>query len=293
MSRDTSVQRRLERLGATRVRGGLLSTEEAAALADVGLHPVSEVIGAIASTVSGFGLYGPGSASPWGGSGSGLGLGYRTHTSSTSNSRYGLPTAVTAFKSGNRSALNRMLAEARAVGADGVVGVKVQRTVSYAGGMQMWSFLAIGTAVRSAGRTHPSVPFTTDLSGAQTAAAIRGGWVPVSYLAVPCIGIRYLDAQSSMQLRALATNGEIDAFSDVVNTTRHQARQDFARAAAEAHADGAVLSGMTLRLEGGLDQITCVAEVTITGTALARFRAPATRARTPLMVIPLARGRGI
>jgi uncharacterized protein YbjQ (UPF0145 family) len=193
---------------------------------------------------------------------------------------------MTALKEGYRTALSRLVAEARAVGADGVVGIRITRATIRSGTPPLWSFLAVGTAIRSVGRTRAGSPFTTDLSPAQTVAALRGGWVPVSFLACPVKAIRWVDTSSRRQRRITAANGEIDAYTEAVNACRHQARTDFAKAARAVHADAAVMGAMTLRIgpSPGLADVTVV----ITGTALARFAAGGATAQ-PLTVIPLSR----
>ena len=302
-SGDSGIRRRLHRLRENRIRGGLLTVEEAAALASVGFEPVSEVIGAVASTVTPSGFYRsyPGFFPPTTPfqrqkyyNQPHVPAPVRTYTSSSSNVSVGVPQSITALKAGYRTALNRLNAEAGAAGADGVVGIRVERTISHSGGTQLWSFVAVGTAVRSTGHTHTANPFTTSMSAAGVAAAVRGGWVPVSLVIAPVMAIRWIDPasriQSSMtQIRGLAVNVEVDAYTDVVNTCRHQARQDFAAAARQVHADGAVLSDMTLEFEADRKESFCTASVTVTGTAMARLivrhHPPA-----PLTIIPLTGG---
>jgi uncharacterized protein YbjQ (UPF0145 family) len=295
---------RLERLRGRTIRTGLLSVEEATALAGVGFEPVSEVIGAIASTVTPRGFYASGAVTfqqqrsynqPVG-----VGAGYsllnawdlRTYTSSSGNRQVGTPPELTALKAGYRTALARLGSEARAVGADGVVGITIERTVGHSGGTQLWSFLALGTAVRSTGRTHTANPFTTTQSAAAVAAGIRGGWIPVSVLFCPVMGIRYVDWASRTARRGLLSNAEVEAFTDVVNTCRHQARQDFAAAARAVRADGAVMTDMTLALEAERQEPVCNATVIISGTALARFGVRGDRP-PPLTIMPLSRGSSL
>jgi uncharacterized protein YbjQ (UPF0145 family) len=211
----------------------------------------------------------------------------RTYTSSLGNIAVGTPSTITVLKAGYRTALDRLVAEARAVGADGVVGVRITRgRARTASAVPLLSFLAVGTAVRSVGRTRATTPFTTDLSPAQTAAALRRGWVPVSYLACPVTAIRWVDADSRRQRRISAPNGEIGAHTQAVNHCRHQARTDFTKAARAVHADAAVMRAMTLSLgpSPGVAEVTVV----VTGTALARFARRDTSAE-PLTIIPLSR----
>lgn len=287
------IQRRLDRLRKQRVSSGLSTVEGSAALSTVGFEQVSEVVGAAAFVVSTTGFYTVG-ARPWSSSSTGPTAwrtggsrsAPRTYTSSAASVAVGTPPMMTALKEGYRTALSRLVAEARAVGADGVVGVRITRTRVDSGNAPLLSFLAVGTAIRSVGRTRAGTPFTTDLSPAQTVAALRGGWIPVSYLACPVKAIRWVDTSSRRQRRIFAANGEIDAHTEAVNACRHQARTDFAKAARAVHADAAVMGAMTLSIgpSPGVAEVTVV----ITGTALARFAGGGGTAE-PLTVMPLSR----
>ncbi|MDT4982459.1 MAG: hypothetical protein QOG07_4338 [Pseudonocardiales bacterium] len=271
----------MARLRDSPIRGGLLSVEEAAALATAGFEPVSEVLGAVANRVNPRGSYSVTLGRRF------LSPDYRTFTSSSKNAA-GISPAMSAVKAGYRTALRRLRSEAIAVGADGVVGVRLSTTVVQDGEFPIWGFLALGTAVRAAGSVHTPNPFTTDLSGAQTAAAIRSGWIPVSYLITPCRAIRVVDPLSIKQRARTAPNGEVDAYTDAVTTCRRQARTDFLRAAENVHAHGAVLSTMSLDVHLETKDVA-IAEVTISGTALARFTVPDV-APGSLTIIPLKAG---
>ena len=64
-------------------------------------------------------------------------------------------------------AMTRMEAEADALGADGMVGVRLE-VGRYEWGESLAEFLAVGTAVRApteSHRTPKGLPFTSDLSG--------------------------------------------------------------------------------------------------------------------------------
>src|SRR3954451_22537448 len=72
-----------------------------------------------------------------------------------------------AMYSGREMAMKRMVAEAAAVGADGVVGLRLE-LVMFEGGQEILEFMAVGTAVRSianpgASRAPNGEPFTSDL----------------------------------------------------------------------------------------------------------------------------------
>jgi uncharacterized protein YbjQ (UPF0145 family) len=277
------VSGRLRRLAEQKISTGLLSVPDSAALASVGFESVTEVIGAVANNVSPGGFVGLGirtwsDSTTWN----------QTRTSSSHNARFATPATLTALKTGYRIALSRLAAEAVAARADGVIGVTMKRSVTHGNGAQLWSFLAVGTAVRSIGSTHTQSPFTTDFSGTEFAASVRGGLLPLSLLIVPCMAIRWIDPQSRVQRKRLAVNGEIDAYTDLINTCRHQARQDFAAAARNVRADAAVLSDMTLGFEIDSPEPVCTASVTVTGTALTEFQLR-TQGRNTLTIMPLGR----
>jgi uncharacterized protein YbjQ (UPF0145 family) len=283
------IARRLRGLARRRTSSGLLSVEESAALSSVGFEQVSEVMGAVAYAVTPGGYYPAGlrtkqyglSSVPW--TVGPTGRGPRTYISSRPTAAVGVPPKITAFKAGYRTSLGRLVEEAKAVGADGVVGVRVTRSRIRSGGLPVWSFVAIGTAIRSIGRSRAAAPFTTALPPAQVASALRAGWVPISYLACPVLALRWVDQSSSLQMGMTARNGEISAHTKVVNDCRHQARTDFADAARLVHADAAVMSAMSIDLAvRGPAEVTVV----ITGTALARFGRP--RALEPLTIMALS-----
>lgn len=288
----SGISRRLDRLRDQRIRGGLLTVEEAAALAAVGFEPVCEVIGAVARNVIPTGFYSSGAVpfqrQQYYNQPVGINPGDpRTFTSSGNNLAVGTPIAIIELKRGYREALDRLDAEARAAGADGVVDVRVTRTVTHGSGAQLWSFLAIGTAVRATGRVHAEHPFTSSLSAAQTAAALRGGWLPISVLIAPVMGIRYVGFPNRGRL---APNAEMVGITHAVNDTRRQARTDFEAQARAARADGAVMSSMFMDVEARSGEPSCTVSVMITGTALAQFKIRQERP-APLMIMPLNKGK--
>jgi uncharacterized protein YbjQ (UPF0145 family) len=283
------VRRRLARLGEMRVSSGMLSAPECAALAGVGFRQVSEVIGGVAISVQESGFFSAGLATPakfprgWQGGSDGA-----APPIYTSSGRSSVPSRIRAMRSGIRTALARLVEEARAVGADGVIDIRMDQTRTASAGISIWSFLASGTAVRSIGETHAATPFTSALSATQTASALRGGWVPLSYLTCPVMAVRWVEPASRKQERLSSANGEIGAYSDTVNVCRRQAGTDFAAAARAMGADGAVMADLTLELGPARD----MAEVSVfaTGTALVRFSGrggPET-----LTILPLAGVRG-
>jgi uncharacterized protein YbjQ (UPF0145 family) len=87
-------------------------------------------------------------------------------------------------------AMTRMEQEAAALGADGIVGVRLEITFRE-WGAHMAEFIAIGTAVRSAsGGNHRNVrglPFTSDLSGQDFYNLVQAGYMPVGLVIGSCV----------------------------------------------------------------------------------------------------------
>src|SRR5260370_9003465 len=79
-------------------------------------------------------------------------------------------------------AMTRMEEEANALGADGIVGVRLQIT-RYEWGEALAEFMAIGTAIRSRSgqsyRNPRGLPFTSDLSGQDLWKLLKPGYPPV------------------------------------------------------------------------------------------------------------------
>jgi uncharacterized protein YbjQ (UPF0145 family) len=94
----------------------------------------------------------------------------------------------TIFESGITTARNlamgRLVAEAQALGAHGVVGMRIRFERQRGGASQVGQleFTAIGTAVRRAGAPALPWPFTCHLSGQEFAKLLRVGIVPAAYV---------------------------------------------------------------------------------------------------------------
>ncbi len=87
-------------------------------------------------------------------------------------------------------AMTRMEQEAAALGADGIVGVRLEITFRE-WDAHMAEFIAIGTAVRSSsGGNHRNVrglPFTSDLSGQDFYNLVQAGYMPVGLVIGSCV----------------------------------------------------------------------------------------------------------
>src|ERR1043166_8257960 len=87
-------------------------------------------------------------------------------------------------------AMTRMEEEADQLGADGIVGVRLDVS-RYEWGGDLAEFIAIGTAVRHAGgvlhRAPNGRPFTSDLSGQDFYALIVGSYRPLGLVMGTCV----------------------------------------------------------------------------------------------------------
>ena len=87
-------------------------------------------------------------------------------------------------------AMTRMEEEANALGADGIVGVRLEVT-RHEWGEALAEFVAIGTAIRSRGgqsyRNARGMPFTSDLSGQDFWTLLQTGYRPVGMVMGNCV----------------------------------------------------------------------------------------------------------
>ena len=137
-------------------------------------------------------------------------------------------------------AMTRMEQEAAALGADGIVGVRLE--ISFREwGAHMAEFIAIGTAVRNRdGRNLRNVrglPFTSDLSGQDFYNLVQAGYMPVGLVIGSCVW--HVAYQGIRQwFKSVGNNIEMANYTQALYTARETA---MARMQAEA---------MSLRAEG-------------------------------------------
>ncbi len=282
---------RLQRFQASQVHTSLLGVAPALSIGVVGFEPVGEVMGCI---VQQMGWQGYGGCGMWMGPGWGGMYGPSTTVASRSSRFGGYGPYVDALTRGYDTALGRMVGEAKALGADGVVGVRltVDRLQN-----QTQEFVALGTAVRANSRRHPPTPFTTELPGTDVAKLMLAGWTPVAMRIGLEVAIRHDDYQTRMQAGSRlfnTANVEVTGYTELVQHSRGFARDRLLQHIRKLGADGVVVSDMRLRIweiEPGEGHIDHVAEASITGTAIARFRRSARPASSTLTMLPL-RNRG-
>jgi uncharacterized protein YbjQ (UPF0145 family) len=284
---------RIARAAANGVRTSLLPAVGAAGLEASGFDVVGEVLGTIVMQISWIGFGGCGYMPMTGGfGGTGWAFGPGTVTSGSGSRWAGYAPYVDALKAGRNTALDRMVSEAAALGADGVVGV---RFTDVRMENNKREFMALGTAVRSRGAQRPARPFTTDLGGQDVAKLLAAGWVPAGIAYGISVAIRHDDWRTQSQIGVFSGNTEVAGYTELMNHVRADARRDFARLAARLGGDSALMTSMWHQVweyevaEGHRDH---VAEAVITGNAIARFHAEAVAPVTnSLSILPLRSSR--
>jgi uncharacterized protein YbjQ (UPF0145 family) len=261
--------------------GSALTTSEFAAIRGAGFEPVGQVLGAAVYNIG----YSGGYACPSGGYGRMFGAVLGGPTQVSGRGGLGSYRPLTqAMYDARHKAISRMTAECAALGGHGVVGVRLTFGHFPLGGLE---FKAIGTAVRGVGAQAPPSPFTSDLSGQDFAKLIMAGWVPVGLALGISIGARHDDWVTVSQRSWGAGNAEVTGYTELVIRTRHDAQKKLESDVTRLGAQGVVVATNTLGIrerecpaqEGRKDHI---AEVTIIGTAIARFASGAAAAPPPV-----------
>jgi uncharacterized protein YbjQ (UPF0145 family) len=266
-----AAEARMAEIRSSGTWGSALSADEFAAIKSVGFEPVGQVLGAAVYNIG----YTGGFSCPggWAGYG-GYVTPYRSVTAVSGQGASGSfgPMVRTLYRA-RRQAIGRMEAECAQLGGHGVVGVMLTIGGFPAGGLE---FKAIGTAVRAPGGVPLRQPFTSDLSGQDFAKLIMAGWVPAGLALGISVGARHDDWLTVNQTSWASGNAEVSSYTELVNMTRHDARVQLEHEVRRMGAEGVVVRTMDLRIrerecpmqEHRRDHI---AEVTIIGTATARF----------------------
>ena len=273
---------RMQRFQADGISTSLLGVPGAVATTALGLPPVGEVMGCIVLHLGwqGYGCGAYGMSGNWS---------TGTVTSGQSMGLTGYRPYVDALYRGYDTALERMVIEAQAMGADGVVGVRLTVTHQGQGNRE---FVALGTAVRSTGEYHLARPFLTDRAGADVAKLLHAGWVPASIAIGISVAIRHDDYTTRSQASAWSQNVEVTGYTELVQHVRADARARFHAYAAKAGADVAIVSSMSLDIhsiepsDGHRDH---VAESVVIGSTLSQFHVGHTAPTRVLSMLPLRR----
>jgi len=139
-------------------------------------------------------------------------------------------------------AMTRMEEEAEQLGADGIVGVRLD-IGRYEWGEHLAEFIAVGRAVKHAeGALHraPSGrPFTSDLSGQEFWTLLQTGHRPVGMVMGSCV---YHVAHQSLRqsMRNMGQNVELANYTQALYDARELAMERMQAEALEAKAEGIV-----------------------------------------------------
>jgi uncharacterized protein YbjQ (UPF0145 family) len=257
----------LARFDATGLKTSLLSVAGAVGVESVGLSPIGEVMGCIVQNIGWTGGFSYGNMGGFVGS-----VSFQPY--------------VSALYHGYDTALARMTTEAKAMGADGIVGIRLTRSALAESGQE---FMALGTAVRANSTRRPRQLFTTELPGQDVAKLMYAGWVPARIAIGIAVESQFLDWASRSQMSVMAGNSEVNAYTQLINRVRAKSRQAFASHARGARADGAIVASMSLRSwhqEAGNTPLLC-AEASVFGTTIARFHTGRRAPTNALKIMPL------
>jgi uncharacterized protein YbjQ (UPF0145 family) len=139
-------------------------------------------------------------------------------------------------------AMTRMEEEANTLGADGIVGVRLQIT-RYEWGEALAEFMAIGTAIRSRSgqsfRNPRGIPFTSDLSGQDLWKLLKAGYRPVGMVMGNCV---YHVAHQSLGqwMKQVGQNVEMTYYTQAVYDARELAMERMQAEAMSLNAQGIV-----------------------------------------------------
>jgi uncharacterized protein YbjQ (UPF0145 family) len=182
-------------------------------------------------------------------------------------------------------AMTRMEEEADQLGADGIVGVRLD-IGRYEWGADLAEFISVGTAVKHRGgelhRAPNGRPFTSDLSGQDFAKLLRAGYRPVGLVMGNCV---YHVARQGMltSLKQMGKNVEMPNFTQALYEARELAMERMQREADEVQAGGIVGARIIERSHGWGSHVI---EFFAIGTAVVPTSAEH-EIEKPTMVLPL------
>jgi uncharacterized protein YbjQ (UPF0145 family) len=279
-SRDLpgTAQARLAQIRRSGTWGSALSTAEFTAIRSVGFVPVGQAFGAVVFSIKNTGSH---SCPSYRERSERLlaTAGYREPVVRTvvsgAKGKNAFRPLVRALYEARATAIDRMAAEAAALGAHGVVGVRLTAAPFPSGGLE---FSALGTAIRAPGGPAVQQPFTCELSGQDFTKLMLAGWAPVAIVVGISVGVRHFDDVTAFESTAGAAwnTTEVSGHTELANQTRRDATGQLRRDVSKHHGSGVVTREMELRVEeyeceslkGAKDHM---AEATIVGTAITRF----------------------
>jgi uncharacterized protein YbjQ (UPF0145 family) len=190
-----------------------------------------------------------------------------------------------AMYSARELAMTRMEEEADQLGADGIVGVRLD-IGRYEWGADMAEFIALGTAVKHAGdglhRAPNGRPFTSDLSGQDFYKLLASGHRPVGLVMGSCV---YHVAHQSMwkAMRQIGQNVELPNFTQALYDARELAMERMQHEADQVEAEGVVAVRLEERSHGWGSHVI---EFFAVGTAIVSLDTSQDLAK-PTLTLPL------
>jgi uncharacterized protein YbjQ (UPF0145 family) len=182
-------------------------------------------------------------------------------------------------------AMTRMEEEADALGADGVVGVRLD-IGRYEWGADLAEFIAVGTAVKHReGELHRAPngrPFTSDMSGQDFSTLLRAGYRPTGLVMGNCV---YHVARQGMlaSLKQVGRNVEMPNFTQALYEARELAMERMQSEADELQAEGIVGARIIERSHGWGSHVI---EFFAIGTSVVSTN-PDHQIEKPTLVLPL------
>lgn len=267
---------------AARSWGSTLSVSEFAAVSKVGFEPVGQVLGAAVYSVGdagdeecpyGMSVY-RGEGSPVYRAPGSLGLPARPAPAGAAAIGSARP-LVSVLYQARRAAINRMTAECAALGALGVIGVRLE-VGPFGDDEDILEFRALGTAIRAPGVVSRAQPFASDLSGQDFTKLVAHGWMPVGLALGVAVGYRHDDWLTRGQTRMSAGNVEVEGYTYLVRQMRTDARNELELDLVRMGAEGVVVREMQTQITERKCPIVPlghdhVAQATILGTAITQF----------------------
>jgi uncharacterized protein YbjQ (UPF0145 family) len=196
-----------------------------------------------------------------------------------------LETLSTAMYHARELAMTRMEAEAGMLGADGIVGVRLDIEFKEFG-TDLAEFIAVGTAVTAedggSWRNNKNQPFTSDLSGQDFWTLVQAGYAPLGMVMGSCV--YHIAHQRFWQTMGnIGQNVEIPQFTEALYDARELAMSRMQAEAEQLDAEGIVgvqLLSLPHRWGGHTTEFFAI------GTAVRPLRADHMIAR-PQLVLPL------
>ncbi len=182
-------------------------------------------------------------------------------------------------------AMTRMEEEADQLGADGVVGVRLD-IGRYEWGADLAEFIAVGTAVKHRGgelhRAPNGRPFTSDMSGQDFSTLLRAGYRPTGLVMGNCV---YHVARQGMlaSLKQVGRNVEMPNFTQALYEARELAMGRMQTEADELQAEGIVGARIIERSHGWGSHVI---EFFAIGTSVVATN-PDHQIEKPALVLPL------